>query len=181
MFYLRSGVTDMRRAIVGLFTFITLVLAQAEASAQRDSLTVFVFLSETCPICQSVSTSLRETAQHFQKQGVGFVGVFPSMLSTSKTRQQFGNKYRLPFPLIADSALQLTRKFDARVTPEVVVVKHKTQEVMYRGLIDNSFEAVGRRRRVVTRHYLRTSLDSLAQEKTISLTSTIPVGCIIQK
>lgn len=181
MFYLRSGVTDMRRAIVGLFTFITLVLAQAEASAQRDSLTVFVFLSETCPICQSVSTSLRETAQHFQKQGVGFVGVFPSMLSTSKTRQQFGNKYRLPFPLIADSALQLTRKFDARVTPEVVVLKHKTQEVMYRGLIDNSFEAVGRRRRVVTRHYLRTSLDSLAQEKTISLTSTIPVGCIIQK
>jgi peroxiredoxin len=171
----------MRRAIVGLFTFMTLVMAQANASAQRDSLTVYVFLSETCPICQSVSTSLRETAQHFQNQGVGFIGVFPSMLSTSKTRQQFGKKYKLPFPLVADSALQLTQQFDASVTPEVVVVKHKTKEVMYRGLIDNSFEAVGRRRRVVTQHYLKNSLEVLTEEQTLSLTSTIPVGCIIQK
>ncbi len=171
----------MRRALVGLFTFITLVMAQADASAQRDSLTVYVFLSETCPICQSVSTSLRETAQHFQNQGVGFIGVFPSMLSTSKTRQQFGQKYKLPFPLVADSALQLTQQFDASVTPEVVVVKQKTKEVMYRGLIDNSFEAVGRRRRVVTQHYLKNSLEDLTEEKILSLTSTIPVGCIIQK
>lgn len=171
----------MKKYLLILFALCFLTWHSSNLFAQRDSVVVYIFLSETCPICQSVSAELRELHEQFKNQAVGFLGIFPSVLSTESSRKQFAVKYRLNFPFIADTQLALTTRFGAEVTPEVVVVRVESKEILYRGLIDNSFASVGRRRRVVTEHYLKDVLTSIQLKKTVVLNSTKPVGCIIQK
>lgn len=179
--YLRSSQPEMKKHWIILFTTCLLIAPCLKIRAQVDSTAVFVFLSETCPICQSISTELRELSEQFKTQPFGFLGVFPSSLSTETSRKQFADKYRLNFPFMADAQLTLTNRFDASTTPEVIVLNVTTGNIVYRGLIDNSFASVGRRRRVVTEHYLKDVLLAIQSQKPITLSSTKPVGCIIQK
>jgi len=171
----------MKKHLAIIFAFCLLSWPNMKTHAQSDSIEVYIFLSETCPICQSVSTELHEIVEQYQNRSVGFFGVFPSKRSTESSRKQFAKKYRLNFPFVADSQLTITNRFEATTTPEVIVLSVKTGNILYRGLIDNSFASVGRRRRVVTEHYLKDVLVAIQSQKTISLTSTTPVGCIIQK
>lgn len=111
-----------------------------------------------------------------------FVGIFPdNALSNEKTRKAFGKKYELSFPLNGDSGQVLTNKFQAEITPEVVVEDDETHTILYRGKIDNSFASLGKRRTVVTEHYLRDAIESWVFRKKILISKTKAVGCIIQK
>jgi peroxiredoxin len=150
--------------------------------AGGKGLTVYIFLSESCPICQSVTTELKKLHQQFGPLQVEFIGLFPDgILSDAQTRQAFGKKYGLSFPLQPDSGQVLTKKFKAEITPEVVVVSNETETIIYRGKVDNSFASLGKRRTIVTEHYLRNALESWTAGKKILLSVTQPVGCIIQK
>jgi peroxiredoxin len=150
--------------------------------AGGKGLTVYIFLSESCPICQSVTIELKKLHQQFGPLQVEFIGLFPDgILSDAQTRAAFGKKYGLSFPMQLDSGQLFTRRFHAEITPEVVVVNNETETILYRGKVDNSFASLGRRRTVVTEHYLRNALESWMAGKKILLSETQPVGCIIQK
>jgi peroxiredoxin len=167
---------QFRLILLFLFAFSLSTLAGGKG------LTVYIFLSETCPICQSVTTELKKLHQQFHPMQVEFIGFFPDgILSDSKTREAFGKKYGLSFPLQLDSGQLFTRKFHAEITPEVVVVNNENETILYRGKVDNSFASLGKRRTVVTEHYLRNALESWMKGKKILLSETQPVGCIIQK
>ena len=162
--------------------FLFLFAFSLSTMAGGKGLTVYIFLSETCPICQSVTIELKKLHQQFSPLQVEFIGLFPDgILSDAQTRVEFGKKYGLSFPLRSDSGQVLTRKFHAEITPEVVVVDNVTETILYRGKVDNSFASLGKRRTVVTEHYLRTALESWMAGKKILLSETQPVGCIIQK
>lgn len=51
----------------------------------------------------------------------------------------------------------------------------------YAGKIDNGFENIGKKRQVVTEHYLRDALESILLQKEIEIKETQPVGCFIIK
>ena len=163
-----------------LFIFIFAISAQT--FADKKGLTVYIFLAETCPICQSVSIELKKLDAQYKQLNVKFVGIFPdNTLSNEKTRKAFGKKYELSFPLNADSGQVLTKNYQAEITPEAVLVDDETQMILYRGKIDNSFASLGKRRTVVTEHYLRDAIESWVLGKKILISKTNPVGCIIQK
>lgn len=148
----------------------------------KSKITVYIFLSETCPICQSVSSELKKLDAQYDDQSVRFLGIFPdSVLSTPQTRWKFASKYGLGFEMQPDPGLALTTALSARITPEVVVRENETGTILYRGKIDNSFASLGKRRTVVTEHYLRSALESWMMEKKPLLSETEPVGCLIQK
>jgi peroxiredoxin len=148
--------------------------------ATQDSLTVYVFLSETCPICQNQTFALRELHQQFGDKKVGFVGIFPNQeFSTTESITKFGRKYKVKFPLLKDENQTLTKQLGATVTPQVIVIQSNTNEIKYKGKIDNGFERIGRKRQVITEFYLRDALDFLIQGKTVTLPETTPVGCFI--
>lgn len=150
--------------------------------AASDSLTVYVFLSEGCPICQNQTYSLRELYTQFGNQKVGFVGVFPNLeFSTTETMEKFKKKYRLSFPLQRDENQALTERLGATITPQVVVIQENTHGIIYKGKIDNSYERIGKRRPVITEFYLRDALTEILAGKTITLSETAPVGCFIIK
>jgi peroxiredoxin len=103
---------------LGFFLFSPPGLRAEEA----PKLLVYIFLAETCPICQSISPELNKLSNQYQKYGITFLGIFPNeVLSNEETRRAYGQKYSLSFPLSGDSSFNLTHKFNAEITPEVVV------------------------------------------------------------
>lgn len=147
-----------------------------------DSITVYVFLSETCPICQSQTLALRQLYDEYAGKGIAFQGVFPNMeLSTDESIRKFARKYKLDFSLKRDGQQQLTNQLQATITPQVFVLNNNTQQVLYRGKVDNSYEGIGKRRQVITAHYLRDALQAALENKEPPVKETTPVGCFIIK
>jgi peroxiredoxin len=148
------------------------------SQAGSDSLRVYLFLSETCPICQQSTPEIRRVQAAFP--AVVFLGVFPSIESTGKTRAAFAEKYRLSFPLVADSARIRTTRFRASVTPEVVVTDASGSRIWYQGRIDNAFAALGKRRTVVTETYLYQALQAISKGQKPHPSRVEPLGCLIE-
>jgi thiol-disulfide isomerase/thioredoxin len=147
-----------------------------------DSVNVYIFFSETCPICQSVTLNLKEIYAQFNGEGVKFTVVFPNTsVSDEKTVEKFRKKYKLPFEHKLDNQQAFVKKFSVTTTPEVILVNSSSEEVLYRGKIDNGFESIGKKRTVITEHYLRDALQSTLDNKPIQIKETKPVGCFIIK
>lgn len=173
----------MKKSYIYNITVLFLLLIGAKNTiAQTDSITVYIFLSETCPICQNQTLSLRDLNDKFVSKGIKIVGVFPNIeMSDAVSILKFKKKYKLNFEVQLDNSQLISSKLQATVTPQVFVVKNNTQEVLYEGKIDNSFERVGKRRQIITDFYLRDALLQITQNQCVTVKKTEPVGCFIQK
>ncbi len=157
-----------------LVTGFSSILAQNE----KDTLQVYIFLAEGCPVCQSVTVEINRVYKDFNKSGTQFLGLFPGKLSSGESRDAFKKKYKLKFDLLADSSQILSKKLNVQITPEVVVLNKNSGKVVYRGLVDDSFAAVGKRRTVSKNHYLYNALEAY-KNQSITSEFTEPVGCKI--
>lgn len=141
---------------------------------------VYIFLSEKCPICQSVTTELKKLYSEYHQKGFDFKGIMPNVeISTEESIGDFKKKYVLPFTFIRDTTGSYTQWLSATITPQVFVVRRSDKAIVYSGKIDNSFERVGRRRTVVTDRYLRSALQNLSAGYPPNPTQTKAVGCYI--
>jgi peroxiredoxin len=164
----------------GLLISLGFAFPKAGFAQSQDSLQVLVFFSETCPICQSVTGELRAVYQEFSSKGVTFTGVFPNENSSNvKTMTKFKEKYKLPFDLVLDEGRKLTKAWKATRTPEVFLIRKSNQTLLYHGKVDNSFESIGRRRTVVTEHYLKNALQDVLQGKIPNPAENQAVGCFL--
>jgi peroxiredoxin len=147
-----------------------------------DSITVYVFLSETCPICQRVTLDLRTLDADYTDKGIRFTGIFPNTaVSTGESVSGFAEKYDLPFQMEIDESQELMQEFKATITPEVFVVRNSDRQVLYSGRIDNRYARVGKRRQVVTSHDLRDALDHILNGKEPDPAKTEAIGCYIMR
>jgi thiol-disulfide isomerase/thioredoxin len=164
-----------------LLVLLLFMLAERGTSQHKTTAppaTVFVFLSESCPICQSYTLPLKELHKKYGKKNIRFIGVFPNDDVTEKDLEAFKITYSIPFELKLDSSGALTKKLNATVTPEVFV-EDGDGNIIYSGRIDDSFYAVGKRRKVVTTHELADALASYVSNKAVRQPKTQAVGCII--
>ncbi len=67
-------------------------------------LVLYVYPKDNTPGCTNEACNLRDNYQRFLDQGYAVVGV---SIQDEKSHQRFIEKYELPFPLIADTDLQL--------------------------------------------------------------------------
>ncbi len=148
-------------------------------SLRKNKASVLLFLSESCPICQKYSPTLRKLYQDFSDENIEFYGVFPSMFIVHDSVVGFAKKFNLPFTMLIDSSQSITSILNAKITPEVFVISGEG-EVLYRGRIDNLFPAIGRKRFSATSHELRDTLSAIARETAIQYKETEPVGCFIE-
>ncbi len=140
--------------------------------------TVYVFLSETCPICQSYTLTLKDLYKKYNAKGVTFVGVFPNYYADQDSISYFKKHYSIPFELMIDKNSELTKRFSASITPEVFVVDVQGQ-VLYSGRIDDCFYALGKRRKVISSKDLEYALEAITKNEKIKASKTEAVGCII--
>jgi thiol-disulfide isomerase/thioredoxin len=163
--------------LISLFILLNVSIFPQKADSTKP-ITVYVFLSETCPICQSYTLTLKELYKKYSEQNVNFIGVFPNSYSTQKEINEFKKKYSIPFELILDKDQTFTKHFNATITPEVFI-EDVNKTLLYSGRIDDSFYALGKRRTVVTSTELADALSQISLKQTITVSKTQAVGCII--
>lgn len=152
---------------------------QKQTPSAKPIAIVYVFLAETCPISQQATLALRTLHEAYAPRGVQFVGFFPDQQTSTADITEFGRTYKVPFPLQLDSKQRITRRFQARITPEVVVAAADGRTVLYQGRIDNSYVRLGQRRTVTTEKNLRDALAAIVAGQAVAMPRTEAVGCFI--
>ncbi len=155
----------------------SVVTEPAVMPIEKDSYTVYIFLSEECPICRYYVHDINRLSEEYSSEQINFVGVFPNFSSKTDKIEAFTKDFKLNIPTQTDYFKSLAKQLDAKLTPEVFVV-NQNEEVLYRGRIDNAYVSLGNRRRVVTNHDLDDFLRNL-QSGNVNHTQTESIGCYI--
>lgn len=157
----------------------TFAAEKPEKPAEKTQLSVYIFLSETCPISQYYTITLKDLYREFESKNLAFKGVFPNKESTEESVAEFKRSYDLPFDLMLDPEQKMAREMKATVTPEVIVKNDRTGEILYQGRIDDSYYQVGKKRAFVRDHDLRDALSKIQNNQPVKKPKTDAVGCII--
>lgn len=142
---------------------------------------VFIFLHDECLISQYYTLTLNDLHKEYASKNIRFVGVFPNEISSKEDIITFRNKYNIKFELIKDKDFFVTNKLGATLTPEVFVMNSETEEILYKGRIDNSYFRVGKRRTVTSSSELKDVLIALTNGDEVTVEDQVSIGCFIQK
>ncbi len=167
----------MRRISVVFFIFLNLCVLQAQEYS--DSISVNFFLLDECRISQNISGEINYVFETYNQNPFNFICYFPNLSSKPPKIKTFLENYKIKIPYKTDYFKTKTQFYGATVAPEVVVYDEKNQEVLYRGRIDNSFDKVGSRRRVVTSRDLRNALEAILKQEEIVEKETQAIGCYL--
>jgi len=143
---------------------------------ETKPIAVLVFLSPDCPISISQSLELKALEEEFKTQ-VEFTYYFPLSEKEKGENREFLVKMGLNEKAIGTQAWEKSQELKATTMPEVFVFKE--ERLAYRGRIDNSFVALGKRRRAGIERELYLILTELNSAPFRSFESTPPIGCLI--
>lgn len=149
-------------------------------SDTQSDLTAYIFMAEECPVCNYLGKTLKKLSSKYHDD-VNFVAVFPQRMSNIKTASLFKKKYDLPlFTIEIDHDRVITDKYNASVTPEVVLV-NKQGEVVYQGRVNNSYAAPGRMRHGKVTEDLEIAIQKVIANQPVPKPWPDPIGCYITK
>ena len=145
---------------------------------------VIVFSSTDCPIANAMAPEIERIHQNLQKRGGELILVHVWERRTYTDANEHAKDYGLTMEILVDSEHQLVKQFDAKITPEAVVIrydKNNNPEVVYQGLINNLFDSPGNRRDEATEHYVREAIDAAFSGGNVSPSYRTPTGCVIEQ
>lgn len=145
----------------------------------KDSVTVYIFLQESCLISQYYTLSLRQLNEEFSNEHLQFVGLFPNYSSKPEKIKDFKEKYKILFPLKTDYEKIKASQFGATITPEVVVFNETQNEILYKGRIDDAYARVGKRKQVTSTSELKDALTAISNNFPVEVKQTTAIGCFI--
>lgn len=153
--------------------------SQSPFKLETQMASVLFFTLQDCPISNRYAPEIARIVQDYKTKPVRFFLVYVDPTASAKEIEQHGREYNLSgLTVIQDSKHQLVAATGVSITPEVAVVGAKGA-IVYRGRINNLYEALGKPRRVVTEHELRNGLDAVLQNKKVPVARTSAIGCYI--
>ena len=146
----------------------------------QQRLTVYLFMAEECPICNYIAKTIRSASIEY-KDEVSFIGVFPQQKSHYGSAGKFKKKYGLDLMKIEiDTDQRITKKFDATVTPEVVVTD-VDGTILYQGRVNNSYASPGRMRHGKVKEDLLDAIELILSGRPVPKPWPTPLGCYITR
>lgn len=140
---------------------------------------VLVFLSPECPLCQAYALTLKDLFEEYSGQGFEFLGIISGTSFTAEDANTFKKKYKLPFSFILDTTKKFSKIYNARITPQAIVIS-KTDSVLYSGRIDNWMYEIGKKRKKPTENSLKDALDDISNHREVKVSKTTAIGCFIE-
>ncbi|MDF1694992.1 MAG: redoxin domain-containing protein [Saprospiraceae bacterium] len=162
----------------GFYSLIFSVIISFSCSGNTDSLTLYLFLLDDCPICIQYTPTLNELHAAYGEE-IAFIGYFPNFSSKPEKIEEFKKQYGIQFPLFTDYYKSKAKLFNAQITPEVILYDHEQNQILYQGRIDNKFFKLGRRRNVVTEHDLKNAIENRLNDLPIEKKYVEAIGCYI--
>ncbi len=144
---------------------------------QDHTLTLFVFLSPECPLCQNYTKTLNQLSTQF-KEKVKIIGIVPGAAYSPDEISDFAKKYHTIFTIGIDQQQLLTKYLQATVTPQVILID-RIGNLIYKGAIDDWVVGLGKKKEKVTMHYAADAITQYLQSIPVKNTSTMAYGCKI--
>jgi thiol-disulfide isomerase/thioredoxin len=149
----------------------------------KAQIQVYIFVYPDCPICRYYIPLLHQMAHNYSPDFCEFNYIVPAENIPLKEQRIYKKelKKKLTYrneKIMMDTYHTYTLQLKATITPEVFVVDNHG-ELKYSGAIDNKYITVANYRQQADVHYLATALEALANNDSIQVKRTQPVGCII--
>ena len=144
---------------------------------------VLMFTSTDCPIANALVPEFKRLQGQVHKDGGAITFVHTWKKRTQSELDTHSKEYAFKAHNIIDRKHELVRRFDATVTPEVVVMLFDASsqpKVFYQGKINNLFDSPGNRRDRATEHYARDAIHAVFQGNSVSPKFRKPTGCLIE-
>lgn len=153
-------------------------LVNSATDLKDPDYTVYIFLSEDCPICRYYVNDIKLLYNEFESDEIHIIGVFPNFSSKPEKIKSFVDNYQLSMSTKTDYFKKISTTLGATKTPEVIITD-SANDIVYKGRIDNAFAALGKRRRVVTEHNLKDILTKLKKGIHPEYSEIESIGCYI--
>ena len=144
-----------------------------------DGTAVFVFVKTKCPIANYYQPTLRRLAAEWGED-VTLVQVHTEARVDAAAARTHRDEYDAAGVIVLDAEQRLVNAFDATVTPEAVVVD-ASGGVRYRGRVDDTYLAFGKRRQVATSPDLANAVAAVLSGDPVPVAKTEAVGCRIRR
>lgn len=152
----------------------------AEATVPAEPLAkVMVFVAVDCPMANRYAPELKRLHEDYGDKKIEFLLVYPEPDLTEEEVSQHLADHALTLPSMIDRRHRLVKQAGVTVSPEVAVFG-TSNELLYRGKIDNLFSDYGERRHRATETYLRDALDAILRGDKPAISVTDPIGCFIE-
>jgi len=132
-----------------------------------------------CPIARIAVPNYREVRDEYSDKGVEFV-MFNANIQDSIPRiAKEADEFSIDFPIIKDEGQKLAKALGVERTAEVFIVNPKTQEVLFRGPINDQL-GYETQRNNADEWYLKDALDTILAGGTVDM-DDIPdsKGCLV--
>ncbi len=139
---------------------------------------VFVFLDPGCPISCKLVPRLNELGAEARAAGLPFFGVMSDPSLSTREAREHRDAYALEFPVLFDVNGELAARLAPTHVPEAFVVS-KDESVLYRGRVDDRFEAPGKQRAQIRSHDLADAMARVL-DGSAEVARTTPVGCVFE-
>ena len=141
----------------------------------------FIFVSTECPISNGYIKTLNELDAKLANtvNGAEVFGVVSDPTVTRTQVEKHFAEFKAEFPVLFDASGLLAQVLKPTHVPESFVLD-RDGKLVYRGAIDNSWEAIGRRRPMAENEFLSDAIKSASDVKPVAIAETKPVGCLFE-
>jgi hypothetical protein len=144
----------------------------------KQKATVLVFIATDCPISNSYVPEINRIYEKYSGQDVAMYVVYADANVPREEMKKHHREFSLRPLALADEPRALARTVGATITPEAAILA-PDGKLLYRGRIDDTYVALGKRRDQPTQRDLRDSLDAILSGRPVSNRTTKAIGCFI--
>jgi len=162
-----------------LISYCLLAVSTIQAQSYSDNISVNFFMLDECMISQKMTSYINDIYEEYNGEKFQFMAYFPNATSKPEKIKSFVDKFKFATPYQTDFDKKRAKTLGASRLPEVVVKDEKNDVILYRGRINNLFDEIGTRRRVITQHDLINVLKAIQNKEKISTKETTAIGCLI--
>jgi hypothetical protein len=138
--------------------------------------TALVFYSTECPISNAYSPILKTIAEGQTSPAFSMVGVCVDPDLSNDDIVKHAKEFGLKFPIASDRDGTITARAGIKVTPEAVVIDD-TGKIRYRGRIDDTYAARGKRRANPSTSELKDAIACVLAGKEVAVENVEAIGC----
>jgi peroxiredoxin len=139
---------------------------------------VMLFLGVDCPVSNFYCPEYARLVKAFTPAKVAFYGIHPDPYVTNQEAIEHAREYQLAFPIILDPRHLVTRQAGVQIVPQAVVLSPEGR-ILYRGRIDDRYNADGIRREKPQSRDLENALKAIIAGNKPPVAQTQPFGCPI--
>ena len=147
-------------------------------SKKAAKILVVIFVTTECPIANYYQPTINRLAEQYQSKGVRFLLFHADPDVAAEKLKEHAKVFKIGVPVFADTDFVLAKRLKATTTPEAFVITGDGV-TKYRGRIDGTYVAWGKKRRVPGSHDLKDALDAVLLGKAVLNPVTTPIGCYI--